>query len=58
MNTYTFMYYGWIPGYNDFDMDYFDVVSFSLEQALELAKTQVPFIKLGPELVAINNDLI
>lgn len=54
MNTYTFCYYGWIAGYNDFDIDWFDVVAATPEEAMQLAKVHVKFVKQGPDLVAIN----
>ena len=55
MNTYTFSYYGFIPGYNDFDIDWFDVKASSVAEAQEIVKTYDWIMaKCGPELVAIN----
>jgi hypothetical protein len=54
MNTYTFTYYGWIPGYNDFDQEWFDVVAASPEEALKIAQQHIKFVKYGPSLVAVN----
>ena len=56
MNTYTFTYYGWIPGYNDFDQDWFDVKANSLVEAKEQVKKMKLFIKGSgePGLDAVN----
>ena len=54
MNTYTFTYYGFVPGYNDFDQDWIDIIAPSIEEAVDLAKKQVPYRKSDLELVAIN----
>ena len=55
MNTYTFAYYGFIPGYNDFDIDWFDVTANSVEEAVEIIKTYKWLMaKSGPDLVAVN----
>ena len=56
MNTYTFTYYGWIPGYNDFDQDWFDVKANSLADAKEQVKKMKLFIKGSgePGLDAVN----
>ena len=55
MNTYTFAYYGWVPGYDDFDIDWFDVTANTLEDAMEIIKTYKWLMaKHGPDLVAVN----
>jgi len=54
MNTYTFTYYGWIPGYDDFDQDWIDVKADTIEEALTKVKQMKLFIKAGPELVGYN----
>ena len=55
MNTYTFTYYGFIPGYNDFDQDWFDVKANTLEEAkAEMATYKWLWAKHGPELCAYN----
>lgn len=58
MNTYTYAYYGWIPGYDDFDMDWIDVKSSSIEEANEEVRKSphLKFVKNGPQLVAINGQ--
>ena len=33
MNNYTFTYYGFIPGYDDFDQEWFDINANTLEEA-------------------------
>ena len=38
MKEYTFTYYGWIPGYNDFDQDWITVSATSEEEAREKLK--------------------
>lgn len=54
MNKYTFTYYGWIPGYNDFDQDWIDVEANTVEEAQKEAEKYVKFAKHGPALVAVN----
>lgn len=58
MNTYTFTYYGWIPGYDDFDQDWIDVKANTLEEALTKLNKMKLFIKVGPELVGFNGTEI
>jgi len=58
MNTYTFTYYGWIPGYNDFDQDWFDVKAHCYEEAYQQALLIAKLAKHGPGLVAINGHSI
>lgn len=56
--TYTFTYYGWIPGYNDFDQDWFDVEAYTYAEAFERAKEIAKLAKYGPALVAINGNSV
>lgn len=58
MNTYTFTYYGWIPGYDDFDQDWIDVKADTLDEALEKVNKMKLFIKVGPALVGYNGTEI
>lgn len=58
MNTYTFTYYGWIPGYNDFDQDWVDIKADTVEEAQQKANEYVKFSKHDPLLVSINGVLI
>ena len=59
MHTYTFTYYGWIPGYNDFDQEWFDVEANTLEEAWDKVNGQKIFgIKSGPALAAIDGESI
>ena len=58
MNTYTFTYYGWIPGYDDFDQDWFDVKADSLDEAWSKVNEMKLLIKSGPALVGYNGTEI
>lgn len=58
MNTYTFTYYGFIPGYNDFDQDWFDIKANTIDEAWKKVEQMKLFAKSGPVLVAYNgNDI-
>ena len=55
MNNYTFTYYGFIPGYDDFDQEWFDINANTLEEAkAEMATYKWIYAKYGPELYAYN----
>jgi len=45
MHSYTFAYYGWIPGYNDFDIDWITIQAETEAQAWERFNERVRFIK-------------
>jgi hypothetical protein len=42
---YYFQYYGWIPGYNDFDMDDFTVKATSVEDAWKQFNKLTRYVK-------------
>jgi hypothetical protein len=58
MKKYTFCYYGWLPYYEDFDVDWVDVEATSEEEARENLAQMVKDKKLFPKgdfgLEAIN----
>lgn len=58
MNKYTFTYYGWIPGYNDFDQEWIDVEADSYEEAIVKLRKLVRFAKSEPALYAVNGRVI
>ena len=47
MKKYNFSYYGWIPGYDDFDQDWITIEAESEEAAWEEFKRLVKFAKSG-----------
>ena len=45
LHSYTFEYYGWIPGYNDFDTDWITIQAESPAHAWERFNARVRFAK-------------
>lgn len=54
MNTYTFAYYGWVSGYDDFDIDWIDVKADTINEATDKVNKMKLLAKSGPGLVAYN----
>jgi len=57
LNEYYFEYYGWIPGYNDFDMDDLTVHAASEKEAWKAFNESCKYVK-SAGLVAINGNRI
>ena len=59
LNTYTYVYYAWLPSYGDFDIDDFDIKAESIEDAEKqvdalIKAKKLGVIKDGPTLCYIN----
>jgi len=58
LNNYTFEYYGWIPGYNDFDQEWITISAASKEEAWAQVNKMKLYAKYGPGLTEINGQRI
>ena len=56
LNSYTFEYYGWIPGYNDFDQEWITITAVSKEDAWAQINKMKLYAKYGPRLTEINGQ--
>ena len=54
MHTYIFTYYGFIPGYNDFDQEWITIKADNLEDALNDLKSRTIYTKYVPVLESID----
>ncbi len=54
MKEFEFVYYGWIPGYGDFDIDSEIIRAKSKEEAEDIFWLTKRFIKNGPSITQIS----
>ncbi len=54
MKEFEFVYYGWIPGYGDFDIDSEIIKAKSKEEAENIFWLTKRFIKNGPSITQIS----
>jgi len=54
-SKYTFSWYGWVPGYNDFDQVIIEITAQSEDEAWKFLENNPPkFNKSEPALIAID----
>jgi hypothetical protein len=53
MKEFEFVYYGWLPGYGDFDIDSETIKATSQEEAEKIFWKTKRFIKNGPSIKQI-----
>jgi len=60
LSTYRVEGIFWVPGYNDFDIDYFEVKAFSKKQAEKKAKMHWMYklAKKPPAITKLHNQKI
>lgn len=56
MKEFQFNYYGWLPGYGDFDDDQVFISAPTKEEAIKIFNSKKRFIKYGPEIIELNNQ--
>jgi hypothetical protein len=56
MKNFQFNYYGWIPGYGDFDDEQIFITAPTKEEAIKIFSSKQRFIKYGPEIIELNNQ--
>ena len=56
MKNFQFNYYGWIPGYGDFDDEQIFITAPTKEEAIKIFNSKQRFIKYGPEIIELNNQ--
>ena len=56
MKNYQFNYYGWVPGYNDFDDEQVFISAPTKEEAIVIFNSRKRFIKYGPEIIELDNQ--
>jgi hypothetical protein len=54
MKEFEFVYYGWIPGYGDFDIDSELIRAKSKEEAEDIFWLTKRYIKNGPSITQIS----
>jgi len=54
MKEFEFVYYGWIPGYGDFDIDSELILAKSKEEAEDIFWLTKRYIKNGPSITQIS----
>jgi len=58
MHTYIFTYYGFVPGYNDFDQEWITIIAKDLEDAMNDLKSRTIYTKHTPILESIDGERI
>jgi hypothetical protein len=54
LKQFEFTYYGWIPGYDDFDIDSELINALTKEDAIKIFNSIKRFIKHGPSIKEIS----
>jgi hypothetical protein len=58
LHTYVFTYYGFIPGYNDFDQEWITIIADNLEDAWNEAYSRTIYNKYPLMLESIDGERI